>query len=73
MSKRAKQIKPSRFVTAEEVCEELQICRRTLNRMILDGRFPPPLRLGLRRIVWLKVEYESHIEQARAQRTTTAS
>ncbi len=53
-----------RFVSAPEICSELGVCRRTLARMIDDGRFPRPLRLGLRRFVWLRTEYEQHVEQA---------
>jgi len=53
-----------RFVTADEICEDLQICKRTLSRMVEDGRFPQPLRLGLRKKVWLRQTYVLHSEAA---------
>lgn len=52
-----------RFITAAEVCEELGIHRKTLQRWIEAGRFPQPLRLH-RRAVWLKATYESAVQQA---------
>lgn len=46
----------SRFVDAVELCGELGICKRTLGRMVESGRFPQPLRVGLRKRLWLRVE-----------------
>lgn len=51
----------SKMVDAAEVCSDLGICRKTLARMIQDGRFPSPLRTGLRRYLWLRTTYEEHL------------
>jgi predicted DNA-binding transcriptional regulator AlpA len=61
----------TRFVTAEEICEEFDVCSRTLYRWIELGRFPAPLRIGVRKRLWLRTEYESLIEQARQEPSTT--
>lgn len=58
----------SRFVLASELCAEIGICQRTLERWINDGKFPAPLRLGLRKRVWLRTEYESHISAKTAEK-----
>ena len=34
------------FLTVKEVASRLRICRRTLEREIVAGRFPRPLRIG---------------------------
>ncbi len=57
----------SKFIQAAEICQELSICRRTLDRWIADGRFPAPLRFG-RKHVWLRQEFETRVEQVAAER-----
>jgi excisionase family DNA binding protein len=52
----------SRFLTTGQVCGELGISEETLMRWVKAGRFPAPLRLGLRRHVWLRVELEEFIQ-----------
>ena len=56
----------SRFVDATEITTELRIHKQTLRRWVADGLFPKPLRLG-RKWVWLRQEYDSHIEAAAKQ------
>lgn len=58
----------SRFVTSSYLCKELGICQRTLERWINAGKFPAPLRLGLRKRVWLRTEYETHITALAAEK-----
>ncbi|MDV6033985.1 MAG: AlpA family phage regulatory protein, partial [Phycisphaera sp. RhM] len=50
-----------RFVEADEIARELNISHNTLAAMIADGRFPAPLRLGLRKRVWLRKTFDCHI------------
>lgn len=54
----------SRFVDAAFICREFNISRRTLYTWVKDGRFPQPLRLNLRRYVWLRKTFDAVIEQA---------
>ena len=68
MSEEQTQHKKSKFVDADELCRELSICRQTLTRWIDAGLFPPPLRIGLRKRLWLRREYEVCIEQAVEER-----
>ena len=52
--------KPSRrFADAAEICDELGITRRTLRNWVRRGQFPPPLRLNLRKHVWLRASLEN--------------
>jgi len=57
----------SRFVMAAEVCSDLGICSVTLWRWIEAGKFPAPLRFGRRR-VWLRHEYDAHIQEVAERR-----
>ncbi len=49
----------NRFVTADEICEELGISDRTLHNWIKANRFPAPLRLSLRKRVWMRSTVEN--------------
>ncbi len=49
----------NRFVTADEIITELQICDRTLGNWIKAGKFPAPLRLSLRKRVWMRSTVEN--------------
>jgi predicted DNA-binding transcriptional regulator AlpA len=52
-----------RFITASEIAEELGVCERTILNWSEAGIFPKPLRLSLRKRVWLRVEVEDHYLQ----------
>lgn len=54
--------KKSRFLTACQLSCELGISEQTLANWIKRGEFPAPLRLGLRRYVWLRVEFENYVQ-----------
>ncbi len=58
------QNKKSRFVDVLELSQELSVTESTIYRWVKLGKFPKPLRLGLRRLVWLRCEYEQHITNA---------
>lgn len=53
-----------RFMTSSELSNELGISEATLTKWVNAGKFPAPLRLGIRHRVWLRVAFEQHIEQA---------
>ncbi len=54
----------SRFVTPSQLSLELGITEATLSKWVEAGKFPAPLRLGIRHRVWLRVVYEKHIAEA---------
>ncbi len=35
-----------------ELAARLRRCERTLRNMVLDGRLPPPRRIGGRKVLW---------------------
>jgi predicted DNA-binding transcriptional regulator AlpA len=57
----------TRFVSAVEVCRDLGITSSTLNRWIQLGLFPAPMRLGLRKKVWVRTEMENFYQQKAAE------
>ena len=42
---------PVQSVTTADLCAILRVTRETIRRMELDGRLPPPVRIG-RKKVW---------------------
>lgn len=51
-----------KFIDAAELCKELGICDRTLLNWINKGIFPKPLRLNIRRRIWLRVNIDQFFE-----------
>src|SRR6185503_14469862 len=41
-----------RIVGYAEVCKALGVKRRTLERMVRDGKFPPPMQVSSNRVGW---------------------
>lgn len=52
------------LVDAKTLCREIGVTPKTLTLWIRQGRFPAPMRLGLRKRVWLRVTIDSFYEQA---------
>jgi prophage regulatory protein len=50
-----------------QVLELLGVTRRTLDAMVLDGRFPPPLRVGPRLLRWERAVVEQWLAAQRAK------
>jgi len=50
------------FMTAEEVCEQLQITPRTLRNLVLTGRFPAGHHYSARTVRWKRALVESYPE-----------
>lgn len=57
----------STFVTPSQLSCELGITEATLYRWVRDGKFPAPLRLGLRHYVWLRCVIENHYTEKQEQ------
>lgn len=56
-------LKHPKFCRIEEVAEDLGVSTKTIRRWIEQGRFPKPLRIGLRTHVWLRSEWPTKLEQ----------
>ena len=52
----------SRFMTASQTSLELGISEATLSQWVERGYFPKPLRLGIRKWVWLRTEFELYVD-----------
>lgn len=52
----------TRFIRIPEVLELAQIGRTTLWRMVKNGRFPKPTRIGPNSVAWRELDYESWAE-----------
>ncbi|WP_158222724.1 helix-turn-helix transcriptional regulator [Rhodopirellula sp. MGV] len=61
-----------RFIEAPEILETLGFSDDTLYRLIATGKFPKPLRLGIRKRVWLRATFEQHIQDADPNRDETS-
>jgi prophage regulatory protein len=53
------QYAPGRLMKMSEVERETSLHRATIYRRIAAGNFPPPIKLGERRIAWPKAAVES--------------
>lgn len=54
----------TRFVDAKEICEDFGITQQTLAAWIKAGAFPQPMRLGLRKRVWVRLDLEAFYKEA---------
>jgi predicted DNA-binding transcriptional regulator AlpA len=54
------------FATAAEVGALVNLTPRTLRRKVLEGRFPPPIRVGKRAIRWKAPDVYGWIEELEA-------
>ena len=50
-----------RLVTMRELIKRVPFSRVHVYRLIRDGKFPAPIKLGDRRVAWLEHEIESWI------------
>lgn len=54
-----------RLLRQAEVTEKLGVSRMTLHRWIVEGAFPPPLRLGARTKRWESTTLDKWIAERR--------
>lgn len=47
------------FLTPKAVCDRVAISRATLDRLVAAGRFPAPIRLTERRLVYNQADVEA--------------
>ena len=55
---------PRGYVGVAEVCEMFGRSRKSISRMIADGRLPKPLRHG-RQLIWDKLELQRRLTNAK--------
>jgi len=53
------------ILTAVEVARMCRFSRATLSRLVKEGRFPPPVDLGLKHGTWFRADIEAHLERRR--------
>jgi len=56
------------FISRRELTRRLGVGTTTLDRMIRSGEFPPPARIGLRRVAWPLPEVEAWIAARLSER-----
>lgn len=52
-------------LTAKQVSAALGVDRREVRRLVASGAFPPPLKVGRRRIRWRRADVTAYLERAR--------
>ena len=59
---------PPEFLKFNEVCKRTTFSLSTLKRMVADGRFPRPVRIGTHRVAFVAADVErwmqAQVEQA---------
>lgn len=55
---------PRGYVGVREACEMFGRSRKSITRMIADGRLPKPLRHG-RQLIWDKLEHQRRLSNAK--------
>ena len=50
-----------RLLTRQEVQDRCRMCRSSIYRLMSEGRFPLPIRVGLRAVRWLESEIDEYL------------
>ena len=58
----------TRLIRASEVCELAALSHATIYRLIKQGLFPKPIKIGQSAVRWRADEIEAHIERLSAER-----
>lgn len=64
--------KQKRFMRIREVLHRTGLCRSTMYRMIIEGKFPEGIRLGGYAVGWLENEVEAWVDAQIHERDRTA-
>lgn len=48
-----------RFISIKDVRKETALCTSSVYSLIKEGLFPPPFRVGIRRVAWTVEEIEA--------------
>jgi excisionase family DNA binding protein len=59
---------PDRLLTVGEVAARFGVSSRTIFRMVRDGRFPPPVRLGRHVSRWFGSDVRHYLDALRERR-----
>jgi predicted DNA-binding transcriptional regulator AlpA len=54
----------NQLLILREVCHRLHVSRWTVLRLLRQGKFPPPVRLLSRRLLWRPEAIEQHVMDA---------
>lgn len=57
-----------KYLTAKEVSKIVGFHRMTIVRMIKTGRFPKPIKIGVRRIAWLEEDLRKWMDDRIGER-----
>jgi prophage regulatory protein len=57
-----------KYLTEKEVCKAVGLHRMTIYRLMKIGRFPRPMKIGIRKIAWLEEDLREWIEQRKRER-----
>ncbi|MXZ73643.1 MAG: AlpA family transcriptional regulator [Gemmatimonadetes bacterium] len=52
-----------RFVTVRDVLQMTHLSRTTIYRLMAEGIFPKPIKVGLRAVRWKESEVQRYIER----------
>lgn len=53
----------TQYLNIQELCKIVSVSKPTIYRMIRDGHFPPPTRIGLRKSRWHVLKIEQWIDK----------
>jgi predicted DNA-binding transcriptional regulator AlpA len=53
----------AQFLTPRAVCERIALSRATLDRLVAAGKFPTPIRLTERRLVYNAADVEAWMQE----------
>ena len=68
----AAQMENLKLIPIDTVCQTVGVSPATLYRLIAAGRFPAPIKIGVRAARWRSDELTAHIDQLSAQRKQIA-
>lgn len=50
-----------RLLTLQEIIDKCRLCRSTIYRLMRAGRFPEPIRVGMRSVRWQESEIDEYL------------
>jgi predicted DNA-binding transcriptional regulator AlpA len=53
----------AQFLTPKAVCERVALSRATLDRLVVAGKFPPPIRLTERRLAFNAADVDAWMQE----------
>ena len=62
-----------RLLRISAVAKRVEFHAVSVRRLIRDGKFPAPIRLGENRVAWIETEIDEWLEGKRQERDATIS